>query len=95
MHKFNILGFFSQSSKVSKNFPIKSYHRSTIVSFNIVRNAWEPFNDYLVVVLKTGSKILSTNEVSFDHLEITDKDPFRCHGVPFKLEKYQLEAVLG
>ena len=94
-HNFNILGFFSEKMKVEKKFAIQSYHRSVIVSFNIIRNGWEPFNDYLMIVIKTNNKVLSSSEVSFDHFEITDKDPFKCHDVPFKLEKYQVESVLG
>lgn len=50
---------------LEKTFPIDSNSQILSLSFNLLRDEWMPFNDFLVIDISSKDETLSSIEISY------------------------------
>lgn len=61
----DILGLYSGVTMLEKTFPIDRNSQVISLSFNLLRDEWMPFNDFLLIDISSKEETISSIEISY------------------------------
>jgi hypothetical protein len=86
------MGTFSGVTSLSKTFPVSQGEAVYMLSFNLLRDEWMPFNDFLMVEVSSGDETVHSVEISYESRVKVESQTsvISCSGKRFMSEKYNI-----
>lgn len=91
----DVLGLYSGVTMLEKTFPIDSNSQILSLSFNLLRDEWMPFNDFLLIDISSKDETLSSIEISYEKRVKVESQAaiILCGGKRVLSEKFNIKIV--